>query len=173
MTHTWLASALFVIAMTARSPDARPERWVLNTFTLSGVAVEIAIEQTPGVHTAVTATFTPMDAAFHLYSKDLPKTGIRGIGRPTLLELLPSRSVKSAGPLTADKPSTDLLIPTLGLSFPTYPRGAVTLRLPVRTMKSSAEADVSVTYMACSEERCLNPVIGHRVAIKVPNGLVR
>src|SRR2546428_330591 len=60
-------------------------------------------------------------------------------------------------------------VAALGLTFPVYPEGAVTLRLPViLTPKDSATAVLSVTYMACSDRICLAPVIDKRIAVRIP-----
>src|SRR5881392_3544569 len=119
-------------------------------------------EESPG-------TYTPSRATLHLYGKDLPKSGIHGVARPTLLELVSSASIRSAGPLVADQPTIELQVAALGLTFPVYPEGVVTLRLPViLTAKDSATAVLSVTYMACSDRICLAPVIDKRIAVRIP-----
>src|SRR5881409_38358 len=77
--------------------------------------------------------------------------------------------LRPAGPLVADQPTIELQVAALGLTFPVYPEGAVTLRLPViLTSKDSATAVLSVTYMACSDRVCLAPVIDKRIAVRIP-----
>ena len=91
------------------------------------------------------------------------------MARPTLLELVSSASIRPAGPLVADQPTIELQVAALGLTFPVYPEGAVTLRLPVTLApKDSATAVLSVTYMACSDRICLPPVIDKRIAVRIP-----
>src|SRR5438552_3527953 len=63
----------------------------LAEFTENGVAVEITLSQDKPGHRSLTAVFTPTDKDFHLYSKDLPRNGIQGVGRPTLLEVVSAK----------------------------------------------------------------------------------
>src|SRR5207249_7227615 len=112
-------------------------------------------------------TYTPARATFHLYGKDLPKAGIHGVARPTLLELVRSAAIRPAGPLVADQPTMDLHVAALGLTFPVYPEGAVTLRLPVTVaLTDNAAAEVSVTYLACSDRTCLVPVVVQPLSLR-------
>lgn len=46
----------------------------------------------------ISATFAPPDG-FHLYSKDIPLSGIDGLGRPTYLSLPSTSQLKSTGEL--------------------------------------------------------------------------
>ncbi len=163
--------ALFpsVIVLGAAAGRAQSERWLLTRFVEHEVAVEIALERDQSGKTWLVGTYTPSRATFHLYGKDLPKAGIHGVARPTLLELVSSASIRPAGPLAADRATIDLHVAALGSTFPVYPEGAVTLRLPVTlTAKDSATAELSVTYMACSDRTCLAPVIDRRIAVKIP-----
>jgi hypothetical protein len=143
--------------------------WTLASFTRRDVAVEVRLERDPAGRTWLAGTFTPTRPGFHLYGKDLPREGIRGIGRPTLLEIVPSPSLRAAGPLVADKPEGELAVGILGLRFPVYPAGPVTLRQPVTLARRGAgTAEVSVTYMACTEGTCLAPVVDHRFTVTLP-----
>jgi hypothetical protein len=143
-------------------------RSVVAAFTERDVAVEIAVERDAAGKTWLAGRFTPTRPGFHLYGKDLPKGGIDGIGQPTLMEIVPSPALKAAGPLTADRATSDLHVPLLGLTFPVYPAGPVTLRQPVTVAGGAREAELSVTYMSCSESNCLAPAIGRRVSIALP-----
>jgi len=102
------------------------ERWLLTRFVEHEVAVEIALEQDRSGKTWLVGTYTPSRAGFHLYGKDLPKAGIHGVARPTLLQLVSSGSIRPAGPLVADRPTIDLHVAALRSTFPVYPEGAVT-----------------------------------------------
>jgi hypothetical protein len=154
----------------AAGAAVQAERWLLTRFAEHDVAVEIALERDQSGKTWLVGTYTPSRAGFHLYGKDLPKAGIRGVARPTLLELVSSTSIRPAGPLIADQATIDLDVAALGLTFPVYPEGAVTLRLPVTlTARDSATAELSVTYMSCSDRTCLPPVIDRRIAVKIPD----
>lgn len=142
----------------------------LATFTEHGVDVSIRLEDSPGFGTRLTGVFTPSQPEFHLYSKDLPRDGLQGVGRPTLLELAPGGAIRATGPLTADQPEETNYVEVLQIGFPVYPAGAVSLHLPVSRAAGDAgrEAELSVTYMACKGGACLPPVIDKRVRVTLP-----
>jgi len=148
--------------------------WAQNVaqFEAAGVAVTISYRALDlAGHGTLAATFTPLTAGFHLYSKDLPKTGVQGLGRPTLLELVASATWHCDGPLTADARTTALEFPALHVKLPVYPAGPVTLSLPVtHTHNGSVAGEISITYMACSEHACRSPVVDKRIAVTVPSG---
>jgi hypothetical protein len=80
----------------------------------------------------------------------------------------------SDGPAAADQPSTSLYVPALAVTFPVYPDGPVTLRVPVARVPSGGhDAILSVTYMACSGRTCLPPVVDKRIAVSLPIGYLR
>ena len=164
-----LAPIACVILLGAGAARVQSERWPLTRFAEHDVSVEIALERSRSGTTWLVGTYTPSRATFHLYGKDLPKAGIHGVARPTLLELVSSASIRPAGSLVADRPTIDLHVAVLGSTFPVYPEGPVTLRLPVTlTARDSATAELSVTYMACSDRTCLPPVIDRRIAVRIP-----
>jgi Thiol:disulfide interchange protein DsbD, N-terminal len=132
---------------------------VASAFTEKGVHVDIALEQDANGTLLLAGTYTPIDAHVHLYSADLPRDGLNGAGRPTLLELPAQSGVHRIGQLTADQPVILDQFPTLNTAFPIYPDGPVTLRLPIAVASYDAQMTVSVTYMACSSTGfCLPPV---------------
>jgi hypothetical protein len=134
---------------------------VASTFTENGVHVDIALEQDANGQLLLAGTYTPVDAHVHLYSADLPRSGLNGAGRPTLLEIPVQSGVRSIGQLSADQPVILDQFATLNTAFPIYPDGAVTLRLPIVLSSSNAPAaiNIKVTYMACSSTGfCLPPV---------------
>jgi hypothetical protein len=147
-------------------------RWPLARFTDHDVEVALAMERDSAGRSWITSRFTPTRDGFHLYAKELPRGGIRGIGRPTLLEVSGPSAVRASGPLQADRAAVKLAVPLLGLDFPVYPAGPVTLRLPVE-FAHRTEAELSVTYMACSERTCLAPAIDRRVAVSLPDPIGR
>jgi len=164
-----LALASAVILPGVGGTRLQSERWLLSRFAEHEVAVEIALERDRSGKAWLVGTYTPSRANLHLYGKDLPRAGIHGVARPTLLELVSSPSIRPAGPLVADQPTVDLHVAALESTFPVYPAGAVTLRLPVTlTPRDSATAVLSVTYMACSDRTCLAPVIDKRIAVTIP-----
>lgn len=170
-TRALVALAVAMIAAgcgKAATADG-PRRWGLARFTERDVAVELALERDSAGETWLAGTFTPTRPGFHLYGKDLPKEGLRGIGRPTLLEIVGGEAMRSAGPIVADRATSDLVVDELGLRFPVYPAGPVTLRRPVAfTQPGRADAELSVTYMACTEGSCLAPAIDKRVRVTLP-----
>jgi hypothetical protein len=143
----------------------------LASFTENGVTVAIALENDPSGQAWLVGTFTPVQEHFHLYGKDLPKDGIRGQGRPTLLEITASSRVKPIGALVANQPTVSYFNRAIEQSVPIYPDGPVTLRLPIGLSKSDAAVptELSVTYMSCSAEICLVPVVDKRVSVVIPD----
>jgi Disulphide bond corrector protein DsbC len=131
------------------------------------VAVSIQLAHTQAGSFLLAATFTPPQG-YHLYSKDIPKMGVNGQGRPTLLELLPHGEMQAAGTLiesaAAELPSYE------PAGAPIYPAGPVTLSLPVQLALKSGwvEDQVSLTYMACTDTICKTPTIGRVVSVRVP-----
>ncbi len=141
----------------------------LASFKENEVEVSIQLEQDPAGQFLLAATFTPIQENLHLYSKDLPFEGQDGLGRPTLLELVPGSALQATGELTADvEPVID---PNDAYGLPLYPTGPVTLRLPVSLPEGDGwvDAQVSVTFMACTGLACRAPVIRKIVAIKIPS----
>jgi len=140
----------------------------LATSTENYVDVTIALEREENDQFFLSATFTPQAPSLHLYSKDIPKTGINGLGRPTLLELSKdsplqavSELIESASPQTPATPPFELL---------TYPAGAITLGLHILLPNGNnwINDEVIVTYMACNEQGCRPPIQQKPIAIKIP-----
>ena len=126
----------------------------LSEFSASGVQVDLSVEQTNNGACVLAAQYTPLREHFHVYSKDLPANGIDGLGRPTRLDIV--SGLISEGALTASAEPIDLKTEGLDEILPVYPDGAVTLRLPVKVLKAG-NAQVKVSYMACSTFACLDP----------------
>src|SRR5439155_9259584 len=140
----------------ARAPYAAfTERARLAELETNGVRVVLFIEEDPQGQPLLRATFTPIEEAFHLYSKDLDPRSVGGVGMPTTLELLPQSGVKAAGAIFVDA------LPVRYERVSIYPDGPVTLRLPIRVVGDAAyiSAQVAVSYMACNTGGiCLRPV---------------
>ena len=134
--------------------------------------MQIVLEIDAAGQAWLAATCTPQGDGGHLYSMDTPRDGVNGLGRPTLLELVPGSQIQAAGPLTASAEPQ----PVAGEEdLFAYPVGPVTLRLPVILPPGTEWVDeqVSITYMACSGFSCSPPVQGKIVAVRVPGaGLV-
>ena len=141
----------------------------LAAFTENSVAVSIQLEQGSDGQIFLAATFSPTEAGMHLYSKDIPLAGQDGLGRPTLLELVPGSTLQAAGDLTADVEA--VIDPDDSFGLPLYPAGLVTLRLPVDLPEGDGWVDeqVSITYMACTAYACLPPVEGKVIDIRIPS----
>jgi hypothetical protein len=153
-------------------PSGRMNQVPSTVLTESGVTVGIAISQDASRRAWIIGTFTPDDSGFHLYSKDLPRTGIRGLGRPTRLDVVRSKSIATDGPLVANQPVRTLREEGLGQTLRVYPDGPVTLRQPVRLSVNASDSatlvTLSITYMACSKRVCLPPVVGRQVEVAIP-----
>ena len=65
----------------------------LASFTENYVSVSIQLEGNDKGEYFLSATFMPPEG-YHLYSKDIPITGVDGLGRPTLLELTEDSQLK-------------------------------------------------------------------------------
>ncbi|MDD2920646.1 MAG: hypothetical protein PHQ36_00005, partial [Anaerolineales bacterium] len=116
----------------------------------------------------LSATFTPVEASLHLYSKEIPRSGVDGLGRPALLELAQDSTIKANGPLIESAPAQSLLSGPQDLRV--YPAGAVTLSLPVilPAGKNWINEKVIITYMACTDYGCRPPVEGKIIPIRIP-----
>ena len=94
-----LGLALLLSACASSTPRfVSPHR--LAAFSQNSVSVIIALQQDDAGNTFFTATFTPIRGD-HLFSKDIPREGVDGEGRPTLLELTPQSRLRATGELTA------------------------------------------------------------------------
>ena len=154
-------------AVSTYCTSAPTEHIPLASFTEKYVAVSIYLEQTSGGNHLLSATFTPPDG-YHLYSKDIPPTGVDGLGRPTFLDLTTNSQMKATGNLVEsvqaqapDFEPKELLV---------YPLGAVTLSLPVELPPGAdwVEDELQVTFMACSANQCKPPVVGKVVGVRIP-----
>lgn len=161
-----LLAALGIYGLLSRTSTASfTVQQSLAKFTEKGVAVEVMVEKDQTGQTWLAGTFTPTKPRFHLYSKDLPRTGISGVGRPTLLAVIAPADLRPLGSLQADQPVQELYFDILQQSFPVYPDGAVTVRLPIeKPARSPISIELAITYMACSDTTCLAPVENKRIS---------
>lgn len=150
-----------------------PKRHVadLATFLQNGVRVLVALERDWRDQAWISASFRPVSPDVHLYGASLPVDGIDGLGRPTGLTLLPSDAWRVNAPAIPDRLEEALRFEALNAVLPVYPAGPVTLRVPVTLTASpnSREAAIRVTYMGCNDSGCLPPVVGRRVAFRLPS----
>lgn len=162
-----LGICLFLTACAAPRNTRLVTPYPLAAFNQNYVSVDIFLELDPSQKIFLCAKFTP-DKGYHLYSKDIPREGVFGQGRPTLLELTPQSQIRSIGEMTASVPDEVSSMGTDALLV--YPAGPVTLRFPVTLPPGTGWYDelLSVTYEACSQTTCLTPVIGRLVQVRVP-----
>jgi Disulphide bond corrector protein DsbC len=147
------------------------ERAKLAEFTKNGVRVAFTLEADSRSQTLLRATFTPTEAGFHLYSKDLDPKSVGGIGVATRLELMPNSSIKVGGKVFADVAPRAHKAEGLKFAVPIYPDGPVTLRLPVDFVgtATNVSAQVAVSYMACKTDGvCLLPVERKIREVRIP-----
>ena len=170
MKRTLFISLLLLFTTSACHPTSQNQvvfPLPLASVTENNVTVSIQLIKTDEGGYLIAATFAPIEVA-HLYSKDLPMTGIDGVGRPTLLELPLESQITPVGELiesfSAQEPETE------PKALRVYPVGAVTLSLPIQLPSGSnwVEESVRVTYMACTESGCKPPVMGKLIAIQIP-----
>jgi hypothetical protein len=165
LKRTLLILPVVVLLLSACAPRAGG-RLKLGNFSENGVEVTIHLQAAADGTAVLSATFTPTEAGYHLYSKDHPREGVDGLGRPTLLELTESSQMQAAGELTDNIPAGILE----GTELMVYPPGPVTLSLSVILPEGDARVpdQVSVTYMACTATTCREPVEGKVVTVTIP-----
>ena len=172
MQRKVLAFLIIVLATTSCASNVNLPM-SLASFTESEVTVSIYLNKSMDGNYFLSATFTPPDG-YHLYSKDIPLTGVNGLGRPTLLELTIESQMISVGELTESAKAgrsnfepKELLV---------YPSGPVTLSLPIELPSGDDWVDdvVKVTYMACTDGTCKAPVTGKHVSVRIPSaGMIK
>ena len=136
------------------------------------VKVEVSSAWSDEGRLVVRATFTPDDSGYHLYSSTLPKKGLDGLGRPTLIEVVHPEEFSDIGPVVSDKDAIELVDEVLNTTFPVYPDGTVTLYLPLRFQappQVASPVPLALTYMSCSETNCHMPVERAIVEITPPD----
>lgn len=133
----------------------------LDSFTEHGVHVEITFDHDIFGLNWISAAFTPTADGFQLYGSNLVPDGV---GRPTRFELMTGGSVRARGQNFESVDAKPERVEILKQTFPMYPAGAVTMRIPVtRPEAPKRPTEVSVTYMACGPTGCLPPVEDKRL----------
>jgi len=166
-----LAFTILLFTCTAAcTPDLaapKSQSIFLASFTENYVDASIYLERDSIGNHSLSATFTPPDG-YHLYSKDIPLSGVGGLGRPTLLQLTNESRMKVNGELTESLKAQGPNFEPKALLV--YPLGAVTLSLPVELPSGNdwVDDEIKITYMACSASQCKPPVVGKIVWIRVP-----
>lgn len=159
---------LFLGAVLVSCMSSTSETIALASFTENYVEVSIYLEDDPQGNYLLSATFTPPDG-YHLYSKDIPITGIDGLGKPTLLELSADSQINAIGDLMESVQTQEPGFEPKELLV--YPHGPVTLSLPVELPSGDGwiEEELEITYMACSGSQCKPPVVAKRVLVPIPS----
>jgi hypothetical protein len=159
----FVATAMFISSCSGK----KDEMLLLETFTKNSVSVSIYLGRTQDGQDVLVASFAPSEDA-HLYSKDIPRNGVEGLGRPTLLELTQNSQMQAAGGLLESPPAQ---IPEFEpKELPIYPVGVVTLTLPVTlpTSEDWVDDEISITFMACTDRGCKPPVENEVITVRIP-----
>ncbi len=159
-----------LLASCSSQPDLpRGQSIPLTSFTdsISEVSVSVRLQHAEDGTFLMLATFTPPEG-YHLYSKDIPITGVRGQGRPTLIELPADAKTQPAGALSANVSAA--LPGYVPDGAPVYPEGPVTLTLPVQLPDQTGwvKDQISLTYMACTPTICTAPTVRKLVEVSIP-----
>ena len=171
ITMLFFLLALFGTTACQPAPVLEPGQTLqLATSAENKVEVTIALSRDESGQFFLSATFTPQLLNMHLYSKEIPRNGVEGVGRPTLLELAEGSALKANGEVT------ESIVSSQSSSFDAeglllYPAGPVTLSLPVLLPDGNdwVNDQVIVTYMACDDRGCRAPVQQKPIAIKIPS----
>ncbi|MFJ7591255.1 hypothetical protein ACIQZO_28535 [Streptomyces sp. NPDC097617] len=136
-----------------------------SEFSENGVTVTLSVSDWHAPNGTLTAVFTPEGKGFHLYSTELPLTGIEGVGRPTAVAV--TGALKSGGKLTAAADVRTISVPGVDAPVPVYPDGPVTTTLPIRAERNG-DATVLLGYASCStQEGCTIPVADRPVHLRI------
>ncbi|MCX4539837.1 hypothetical protein [Streptomyces sp. NBC_01565] len=174
-----LAGAAVVLLAAAGLTSCAPEEAKASAppvarFTENGVTVTLGVADWKDAKGTLTATFTPTEAGYHLYSTDLPAEGVEGVGRPTSVKV--AGALAATGPVAAGAEVLRINLPGVDSAVPVYPDGPVTVKLPIRAENAGASSGESaggtakalISYASCNaEEGCNIPVMDHPVILNV------
>lgn len=132
--------------------------------TANGVTVSVILLPASDGQRDLRVTFRPQQAGFHIYSINLPVHGVDGLGIPTRIAV--RGDLTAAGKPTANRAIRLLRVAGLPIAIPVYPNGPVTFTLPVR-QTGPHQAEIIVSYGACSENRCLIPIAGKVIRVNL------
>lgn len=169
--HRLAVLAAGVLAIACREPGPPLGTFKLGAMEKFGVAVDFQLTRAASpAPSSLCGRFAPTRPGFHLYAMELPEAGVRGIGRPTRIRLVRSAVVHAAGQVVADRSPEELKVIPLGLTFPVYPAGPVTLCMPVTIGEGVDQTvELAITYMTCSDQVCLPPVQNAKVVVSLGN----
>ncbi|WP_331728417.1 hypothetical protein [Streptomyces sp. NBC_00158] len=159
------AAAMAALAACGQQPAEKAGPAPTTRFTENGVTVTLSVSDWRSSKGTLTAVFTPEKPGFHLYSTDLPATGVEGVGRPTAVAV--AGSLKPEGELATTAEARPISLPGVDAPVPVYPDGPVTTTLPVRA-DGTGGATVLLGYASCStREGCTIPVADRPVRLRV------
>ncbi|MEU9305257.1 hypothetical protein [Streptomyces sp. NPDC048269] len=157
--------SLAALAACAEQPAKGGGAAPTTRFSENGVTVTLSVSDWHAPKGTLTAVFTPEEKGFHLYSTDLPPTGIEGVGRPTAMDV--TGALRADGKLTAAADVRTISVPGVDAPVPVYPDGPVTTTLPIRA-DGNGEATVLLGYASCSaQEGCTIPVSDRPVHLRI------
>jgi hypothetical protein len=161
---------LLVVCISACAPrEPLPPNGSIPLASLSENSVNVSISLVRDAQGDVflVAEFTP-PPGYHLYSKDLPREGVDGLGRPTLLELTADSKMTALGPLEESVAALEEISEVAALLA--YPAGPVALTLAVSLPPGAGWVvdALSLTFMVCTDTGCKPPVVGRIVVVRVP-----
>ena len=136
-------------------------------FDDARVAIQVGFEQTSSDAGTVVALYEPVTGGIHLYGLELPRNGIDGAGRPTLVTVV-DPAWHAVGPLIPSVGSEPVEYPGFDVPFPVYPDGPVTLRQRVERTGADIDGTIetTITFMACtSSGLCYVPIEDHAVSV--------
>lgn len=179
-TLVFLTAILLMLFVNMKNSDIVVSPYALlqeelHSFEENNVKVSIYLAYDDKKLPVIAALFTPLLENYHLYGKNTPKTGVDGIGRPTLVEIKENASIIVRGEIVESTPPVIDPSPGLSLSEPLYiyPDGPVTLYLPITitaTQNRTIYGAVFVSYMTCSSSgRCTPPVVEKAVNLIIPS----
>jgi len=131
--------------------------------TAGSVTVSIKLMPPSAGRRELLVTFRPLRPGFHLYSVSLPTGGVDGMGIPTRIAI--RGNLMAVGRPTTNQPIHLLHVTGIPAAIPVYPDGPVTFTLPVRQTGAGHQAEVVVSYAACSNSQCLMPVADEAIRI--------
>ncbi len=133
--------------------------------TAGDVTVTVTLKPGTGRGRELVVTFRPQRPGFHIYSAGLPAGGADGMGIPTRIAV--RGGLMATGRPAANQPVLLLHVTGIKTALPVYPDGPVTFIVPVRVTGASGQAEVVVSYGACSDTECMMPVTNEAVPIKI------
>lgn len=155
-----VAGIVLAIALSGCAHGPRP----LASVDAGQVHVTVQFSQAHG-RGSLRVKLVPDHSGFHVYSKDLNPATAKGLGIPTRVVLV--SGLQPDGAQTASPAPHNLRVAQLDAVVPVYPPGPVTIVTPTRAPRTHT-ATIAVSYAACSDKVCLQPVMNRRITFALP-----